>query len=102
MIHELIGNATEVEVLLQTGKEISHFHRLPVLHIAFMSLLGIISHFIGLPVFSIGPFVSHYLNLFQVNYTVSRSSGTKLRVSLNMPGIILQKMTHSFHANYVV
>jgi separase len=42
MIHELIGNAAEAEVLLQTGKEISHFHRLPVLHIAFTSLLGII------------------------------------------------------------
>lgn len=42
MIHELIGNAAEAEVLLQTGKEISHFHRLSVLHIAFTSLLGII------------------------------------------------------------
>ncbi|CAD6335384.1 unnamed protein product [Miscanthus lutarioriparius] len=39
MIHELISNAAEAEVLLQTGKEISHFHRLPVLHIAFTSLL---------------------------------------------------------------
>ncbi|PVH67030.1 hypothetical protein PAHAL_1G413900 [Panicum hallii] len=40
MMHELIGNGTEAEVLLRTGKEISNFHGLSVFRIAFTSLLG--------------------------------------------------------------
>ncbi|KAL6633464.1 hypothetical protein ACP70R_026135 [Stipagrostis hirtigluma subsp. patula] len=39
-MHELIGNGAEAEVLLRSGKEISHFHGLPVFCIAFTSLLG--------------------------------------------------------------
>ncbi|XP_022681893.1 separase [Setaria italica] len=40
LMHELSGNDAEAEVLVRTGKEISHFHKLPVFHIAFTSLLG--------------------------------------------------------------
>ncbi|XP_039791546.1 separase-like isoform X3 [Panicum virgatum] len=40
MMHELIGNGTEAEVLLRTGKEISNFHGLLVFSIAFTSSLG--------------------------------------------------------------
>ncbi|KAG2661846.1 separase-like isoform X2 [Panicum virgatum] len=40
MMHELIGNGTEAEVLLRTGKEISKFHGLSVFRIAFTSSLG--------------------------------------------------------------
>ncbi|KAJ1281207.1 hypothetical protein BS78_04G290200 [Paspalum vaginatum] len=40
MMHELIGNGAEAEVLLQTGKEISNFHGLSVFSIVFTSLLG--------------------------------------------------------------
>ncbi|XP_062221862.1 separase [Phragmites australis] len=40
MMHGLIGNGAEAEVLLRTGKEISHLYRLPVFQIAFTSLLG--------------------------------------------------------------
>ncbi|XP_072151631.1 separase isoform X3 [Setaria viridis] len=40
MMHELIGNGTEAEILLRTGKEISDFHGLSVFCIAFTSLLG--------------------------------------------------------------
>ncbi|CAL4967209.1 unnamed protein product [Urochloa decumbens] len=40
MMHELIGNGTEAEVLLRTGKEISNFHGLSFFRIAFTSLLG--------------------------------------------------------------
>ena len=46
MMHELIGNGTEAEVLLRTGKEISNFHGLLVFSIAFTSSLGIYSSFI--------------------------------------------------------
>jgi hypothetical protein len=41
MMHELIGNGAEAEVLLQTGKEISNFHGLSVFCIVFTSFLGI-------------------------------------------------------------
>lgn len=41
MMHELIGNGAEAEVLLRTGKEISYFQGLPVFGIAFTSVLGI-------------------------------------------------------------
>ncbi|WVZ73465.1 hypothetical protein U9M48_021768, partial [Paspalum notatum var. saurae] len=40
MMHELIGNGAEAEVLLQTGKDISNFHGLSVFSIVFTSLLG--------------------------------------------------------------
>nr|TKW23443.1 hypothetical protein SEVIR_4G292500v2 [Setaria viridis] len=40
LMHELTGNDAEAEVLVRTGKEISHFHKLPVFRIAFTSLLG--------------------------------------------------------------
>jgi separase len=46
MMHELIGNGTEAEVLLRTGKEISNFHGLSVFRIAFTSLLGIYNSFV--------------------------------------------------------
>ncbi|KAF8730257.1 hypothetical protein HU200_017239 [Digitaria exilis] len=40
MMHELIGNGTEAEILLRTGKEISNYHGLSIFRIAFTSLLG--------------------------------------------------------------
>lgn len=64
-MHELTGNDAEAEVLVRTGKEISHFHKLPVFRIAFTSLLGMISHFIGLPIFCVVHLVSHYLDFFR-------------------------------------
>ena len=41
MMHELIGNGAEAEVLLRTGKEISNFHGFSVFCIVFTSFLGI-------------------------------------------------------------
>jgi len=41
MMHELIGNGAEAEVLLRTGKEISNLHGLSVFCIVFTSSLGI-------------------------------------------------------------
>jgi len=46
MMHELIGNGTEAEVLLRTGKEISNFHGLLVFSIAFTSSLGTYNSFV--------------------------------------------------------
>ncbi|KAG0532378.1 hypothetical protein BDA96_04G103300 [Sorghum bicolor] len=40
MMHELIGNGAEAEVLLRTGKEISNLHGLSVFCIVFTSSLG--------------------------------------------------------------
>ncbi|KAF0931269.1 hypothetical protein E2562_002616 [Oryza meyeriana var. granulata] len=40
LLHELIGNGAEAEVLLRTGKDISHFQGLPVFGITFTSALG--------------------------------------------------------------
>ncbi|KAL6912053.1 hypothetical protein ACP4OV_000858 [Aristida adscensionis] len=39
-MNELIGNGAEAEVLLRSGKEISHFHGFPVFCISFTLLLG--------------------------------------------------------------
>lgn len=41
MIHESMGNGTEAENLFQRGKVISSLQGLPILEIAFTSLLGI-------------------------------------------------------------
>lgn len=41
MMHELIGNGGEAEILLRTGKEISKLHGLSVFCIVFTSFLGI-------------------------------------------------------------
>jgi hypothetical protein len=40
VMHELVGDGAEAEVLLPTGKEISYFQRLPVFAVVFISVLG--------------------------------------------------------------
>ncbi|EEC74078.1 hypothetical protein OsI_09098 [Oryza sativa Indica Group] len=40
LLHELIGNGAEAEVLLRTGKDISQFQGLPVFGVLFASALG--------------------------------------------------------------
>ena len=86
MMHELIGNGTEAEVLLRTGKEISNFHGLLVFSIAFTSSLG--TYIILLFFFCTSiPSVSHSLDFVQVNYTASDSYGMKQIVNLKMPKI---------------
>ena len=88
MMHELIGNGTEAEVLLRTGKEISKFHGLSVFRIAFTSSLGIYSSFIVfLLICPTVCSVSHSLDFVQVNCTASDSYGMKQIVNLKMPKI---------------
>jgi hypothetical protein len=40
LMHELIGDGAEAEVLLRTGREISCFQGLPVFAVVFTSELG--------------------------------------------------------------
>lgn len=44
VMHELIGNGAEAEVLLRIGKEISCFQGLPIFAVVFTSVLGQIYH----------------------------------------------------------
>uniref|UniRef100_J3LHH6 separase n=1 Tax=Oryza brachyantha TaxID=4533 RepID=J3LHH6_ORYBR len=44
LLHDMVGNGAEAEVLLRTGKDISHFHGLAVFGITFTSALGQIYH----------------------------------------------------------
>ncbi|KAM0841059.1 hypothetical protein ACQ4PT_059254 [Festuca glaucescens] len=44
VMHELVGDAAEAEVLLRTGKEISCFQGLPIFAVVFTSVLGKLYH----------------------------------------------------------
>lgn len=97
MMHELIGNGTEAEVLLRTGKEISNHHGLSIFRIAFTSLLGIYNSSVVFLCICLS--VSHSLDFIQVNYTAGDNYGMKQRVNLKMPEIFLWNMMPSFHVS---
>ena len=99
MMHELIGNGTEAEVLLRTGKEISNFHGLLVFSIAFTSSLGTYIILLFFFFCSSIPLVSHSLDFVQVNYTASDSYGMKQIVNLKMPKIFYWNMMPLFHVS---